>query len=300
MKEKIIQMIEENLTKPRQLTEQVLNYILSHYSYTLDQIDKFFSDVRNLEDYEIDILFSPMFTPGISDKAMFSKILDDVDVKSEDIDEIINQLEGKKLVANFYVSFKNGDEVVRKEFTMPLNSVNLRRYVKLLNLDCQPSKQLSRAIEIVFPNESDKVKAILRDRFWKEDWREGFLRAYLSYVAGHGGASVEKFEFLLKVLLGNPTASDVYEIYELIYDVIQWTQTQVDVFKGGGRRFFNEMIEQTYKLEGADKRVQKEEELKHREVELRYYFELRDEIGYIIENMKELLPINNARRMSRI
>jgi len=294
-------MIEEELTRPRQLTEQVLNYILSHYSYTIDQIDKFFEEeVPNLEDYEIDILFSPIFTPKISDKAVFSKILDDVEITSEEVDEIIDQLNGRNLVANFYVTLKSGDELFERKFSMPLNYVNLKRYVKLLNLDCKPSKHLSQAIEVAFPEDSDKVKAILRDRFWKEEWREEFLRSYFVYIVNHGGASIEKFELLLKILRGNPTASDIYEIYGLISDVIQWTQVQVDALKTGRKQFFNEMIEQAYKLEGSDKRIQNENDLRQRETELRYYFELKDEIEYIIENMKELLPINNARKMARI
>jgi len=33
---------------------------------------------------------------------------------------------------------------------------------------------------------------------------------------------------------------------------------------------------------------------------LRCYLELKDEIGYIIENMWEILPINNARRLAKI
>ncbi len=294
-------MIEEELTKPKQLTDQVLSYIASRYSYTLDQIDKFFEEeISKLEDYELDLLFSPIFTPKVSDKAVFSKILDDVEITSEDVDEIIEHLKKKNLTASFYISLKRKNEMIEKKFTVPLNHINLERYVKLLYLDCQPSKQLSRAIGIVFQNGSDKIKAILRDRFWKEGWREEFLKAYLVYIAGQSEISVEKFELLLKILHSNPTASDIYEIHDLLSDLIQWTQSQVNMLKAGGRRFFNEMIEQTYKFEGGDKRIQKEEELKREEMELRYYIELKNEIGYIIEKMGELLPINNAKRMARI
>ena len=301
MKQKLIEMIEAELTKPRQITEQVLNHILSHYSYTLDQIDKFFNEeISKLEDYEIDILFSPIFTPKIQDKAVFSKILDEVDISEDEVDEIIKNLEAKNLKSNFYIVLKSGDKIFEKRFSIQLNSVNLRRYVKLLNLDCKPSEQLSKALEVVFGNESDNAKAILRDKFWKEQWREEFLKAYLIYITGHGNASFEKFEFLLKILRGNPTASDIYEVYELISDIIQWTEVQVNVLKSGKRQFFNELIEQFYREEGSDKRIQKEEELRERETELRYYFEIKDEIAYIIENMKELLPVNNARKLTRV
>jgi hypothetical protein len=301
MKLKLIQMIEEELTKPRQLTEQVINYIASHYSYTLDQIDKFFEEeLSKLEDYELDLLFSPIFTPKVSDKAIFSKILDDVEITSEDVDEIVENLKERNLTASFFISLKKENGTIEKKFSVPLNRINLERYIRLLYLDCQPSKQLSRAIDVVFRSECDKIKAILRDKFWKEEWREEFLRAYLVYIAGQGEVSVEKFELLLKIFRSNPTARDIYEIYESISDLIQWTQSQVDMLKAGGKRFFNEMIEQTYKFEGGDKRIQKEEELRREETELRYYIELKNEVGYIIEKMKELLPINNAKRMARI
>ncbi|MFN3135093.1 MAG: hypothetical protein ACK44H_05920, partial [Candidatus Kryptonium sp.] len=246
MKRKLIDMIEAELTKPRQITEQVLDNILSHYSYTLDQIDEFFAEeIANLEDYEIDILFSPIFTPKVQDKAIFSKILDEVEIEKGEVDEIVKELEAKNLRANFYVVLKKGNELYERRFSIPLNSVNLRRYVKLLNLDCKPSKEFSRMIDTVFRDKSDEVKAILRDEFWKEEWREEFLKAYLAYVSNHGDASLEKFELLLKILRGNPTASNIYEIYELISDVIQWTEVQVNVLKTGRRQFFNDMIEQT-------------------------------------------------------
>ncbi|CUT08110.1 hypothetical protein JGI9_01330 [Candidatus Kryptonium thompsonii] len=301
MRQKLIDMIEAELTKPRQITEQVLDNILSHYSYTLDQIDKFFAEeIANLEDYEIDILFSPIFTPKVQDKAMFSKILDEIEIDKDGVDEIVKELEKRSLRANLYVVFKNGDKFYEKSFSIPLNSVNLKRYVKLLNLDCKPSKEFSKMIETTFKDKSDEVKAILRDEFWKEEWREEFLKAYLVYVSNQGDASLEKFELLLKILRGNPTASSIYEIYELISDVIQWTEIQVNVLKTGRRQFFNDMIEQSYREEGTDKRPQSEEELRKRESELLYYLELRDEIGYIIENMKEFLTINTARRFARI
>ncbi len=301
MRQKLIDMIEAELTKPRQITEQILDKISSHYSYTLDQIDKFFADeIANLEDYEIDILFSPLFTPNVHDKAIFSKILDEVEIGKDEVDEILKELEAKNLKANFYVILKKGDELYERRFSIPLNSVNLKRYVKLLNLDCKPSREFAKMIELVFKDKSDDVKAILRDEFWKEEWREEFLRAYLVYVSEHGTVSLEKFDLLLKILRGNPTASNIYEIYELIPDIIQWTEVQVNVLRTGQRQFFNEMIGQFYKEEGNDKRQQNEEELRRRENELQCYFELKDEIGHIIENMREFLTINTARRFARI
>ncbi len=307
MKEKIIEMVALELTKPRQLTDQIINHILSHYSYTLDQIDEFFRDEFPRivekdplgEDYEIDLLFASVFTPKISDKAVFSKILDEVDLTTQDVEDMISELERRNLQANFYITIKRRDETILKHFSIRLGNVNLRRYVKLLNLEYKPSKELSQVIDVVFRNESDFVKAILRDKFWKEEWREEFLRVYLLYSAG-GSVPVEKFNLLLKIFLGNPTASSVYEIYELLQDVIEWSKFQVDNLKAGRKQFFNEMIEQSYRIEGGDKRDVDESELNQRETELRYYLELKDEIGYILENMRELLPINNARRFAKI
>ena len=308
MKEKIIEMIALELTKPRQLSDQIINHILSHYSYTLDQIDKFFNEEfpRIVEDdplgenYEIDLLFASAFTPKVSDKAIFSKILDEIDLTAQDVEDMISELERRNLQANFYITIKRRDETIVKNFSVRLGNVNLRRYVRLLNLEYKPSKELSQMIEVVFRNESDFVKAILRDKFWKEEWREEFLRAYLLYSAGGSEISVEKFNLLLKIFLGNPTASSIYEIYELLQDVISWSQSQVDNLKMGRKQFFNELIEQGYRTEGGDKRNVDEGELNQRETELRYYLELKYEIGYIIENMREILPINNARRLAKI
>ncbi len=59
-----VDAVAVELERPRVLLKQVVDHLASHYSVSRDELGAFFtSQLDALEDYEVDLLFSPLFTP---------------------------------------------------------------------------------------------------------------------------------------------------------------------------------------------------------------------------------------------
>jgi len=69
----LIETIAAELELPRELSARVMNYISGHYGIDDDAIGAFLTrEMPKLEDDEIDLILSPVFTPKLSDQALFA------------------------------------------------------------------------------------------------------------------------------------------------------------------------------------------------------------------------------------
>ena len=72
-----VDAVAAELERPRPLLKQVVDHLASHYSVSRNELGVFFTDqLGALEDYEVDLLFSPLFTPTLAEQAVFSDLLD--------------------------------------------------------------------------------------------------------------------------------------------------------------------------------------------------------------------------------
>ena len=72
-----VDAVATELERPRPLLKQVVDHLASHYSVSRDELGAFLAEqLGALEDYEIDLLFSPLFTPSLAEQAAFSELLD--------------------------------------------------------------------------------------------------------------------------------------------------------------------------------------------------------------------------------
>ncbi|NDF00352.1 MAG: hypothetical protein EB034_19100 [Verrucomicrobia bacterium] len=69
-----VDAVAAELERPRPLLKQVVDHLASHYSVSRDAMGAFFMEqLAALEDYEVDLLFSPLFTPSLTEQAAFSE-----------------------------------------------------------------------------------------------------------------------------------------------------------------------------------------------------------------------------------
>src|SRR5205823_1566368 len=72
----LVDSLALELERPRQLSSRVLNYILQTYGIEQDGLATFLAErVPDLEDDEIDLMFSSVFTPKLADQAIFAELL---------------------------------------------------------------------------------------------------------------------------------------------------------------------------------------------------------------------------------
>src|SRR5947208_11406 len=73
---KLIETLAAELERPRELSARVVNYIGGTYGIDYDAIGAFLVEkLPTLEDDELDLILSPVFTPKLNDQAVFAELL---------------------------------------------------------------------------------------------------------------------------------------------------------------------------------------------------------------------------------
>src|SRR6266853_6666628 len=89
----LIEALAAELERPRELSPRVLNYIEGNYGIEHDAIGVFLvKELPGLEDYEIDLILSPVFTPKLADQAVFADLLGRNSIPREEWPPLIRQL----------------------------------------------------------------------------------------------------------------------------------------------------------------------------------------------------------------
>src|SRR4051794_6460928 len=74
--ELVFKMLQNDLSAPRTLLLQVIDYIHERYGYPAAHIRQFFSEkYPTLEDYEVDLTFSPQYTPAEHNRMEYIPLL---------------------------------------------------------------------------------------------------------------------------------------------------------------------------------------------------------------------------------
>ena len=125
----LVEALSAELEKPRELSARVLNYIEDNYSVEHDAVSIFLTkDLPKLEDYEIDLILSPVFTPKLADQAVFAELLGRNSVPREEWPDIVQHLAERPTQAGLMTL----DGAVH---SVTLREVTIERYVHRLRLE---------------------------------------------------------------------------------------------------------------------------------------------------------------------
>ncbi len=293
MNEQLISKICKELAAERMLTKQVLDHLMSHHEVTPETLGAYFKRIREtttvemdgIEDYEIDLTFSPLFTPRLNDRAKYSQFLDTVEVKHEDIEAIINAVLKKKL----QTCFRDHDDT----YCMPLHEVLVRRYVRLLNLATPLSQKVKQVIENTVPESArDIAKALARDPVWLPEHRQDFLIAFLKVFKERGNFSVDKLDYLTDfVRTYRPVA--ILDMEPMLNNLIEACNEDVHKIEGGHYLYYHDLIERHYM--GSDNEQELSENLLHSKVSaIRMAMELQRDLCHICETQADYIDSVHA------
>jgi len=172
---KLIETLAEELERPREVTGQVVDHIWGTYEIDRDDVGDFL-DARlpSLEDYEHDLILSPLFTPKLADQALFAELLGKESVPKAQWPALIQQLAARPTQARLVTSDN-------QRHTVTLRDVILERYVHRLRLDGEISESLLSLLEqAAFTAERPTLKAVARRAVWENDARRNILTTYLT------------------------------------------------------------------------------------------------------------------------
>jgi hypothetical protein len=166
--------IAAELERPRPLGKQVSDHLCSHQSLSRDGIAVFLaSETEKLEEYELDLIFSPLFTPSLEDQALYSELLDRSTLPASEWPALVQQLANRPVLSRLLTEDGQTSPV-------KLHAVVIERYVNRLNLDVQLPGPLAKLLNTLPPAEDHALlKALARRAIWKVDSRREVLFRYL-------------------------------------------------------------------------------------------------------------------------
>ncbi|MEY2411234.1 MAG: hypothetical protein QOF48_3904 [Verrucomicrobiota bacterium] len=170
----LLQLLARELEKPRPLPPQIIKHLASAHGISRDGVREFLIDkLPGLEDYEVEILLSPAFTPGLRDQSVFAGLLGNQSIPETEWPVLIATLASRPTRATLL-----GEDAAPIPLT--LREVIIERYVHRLRLQGTIPDAISRLIDAVpGAEESSLLKAIARRAAWNTGARMEILRLFL-------------------------------------------------------------------------------------------------------------------------
>lgn len=279
----LLETLAAKLERPRELTAQVANHLTGNYGIARDDIGPFLADeLPKLEDYEIDLILSPLFTPALHDQALFAELLGMDSVPAAQWPALIQKLVVRPTCAQ--LTTEDG-----QTHSVPLRDVTLERYVHRLRLEATIPEPLFKLLNHL-PPAADRplLKAVARRAVWENGARREILVRYLTSALVGSSAFTRQDEHVSHQPPegGTPNDSDSYrlddvvellklaEIYqpadvaELLAHIPHWQQVlrQEISVAGSPKPFFNERVQEMHGG-GRDQRRQDDSRITAKENE---------------------------------
>jgi len=258
----LLEALVTALERPRELPAQVVNHLSGTYGIERETVGSFLvSELPKLEDYEIDLILSPAFTPTLQDQAVFAELLGRDSVPATQWPALIQQLAARPTRARLATADGQSHAV-------PLREVTLERYVHRLRLDATIPEALFNLINHLSPaTDRPLLKAIARRAVWQNESRRSILERHLTATAGNDRYRLDDVVELLKLV----------EIYQpadsadLLARIPHWQQLLRHEINSSSspKPFFNERVQELHGG-GRDQRKQDDTRVTAKEHELAF------------------------------
>ena len=253
----LVEALAAELERPRELSARVVNYIVNNYEVDYDAIGAFLvEELPKLEDYELDLILSPVFTPKLEDQAIFAEKLEAESISRDRWPGLIEQLVARPTRAQLVTSD-------RRTHRVPLREVTIERYVHRLRLDGSIAASLLKLAGTAL------LKAVARRAIWETEARRDILIRHLQ-----SPSTAERpadLLLLLDLVEGLKPASTA--------DLLAYIPRRQEILReqinaGGGKPFFSERVEELHGG-GRDQRSHEHDGLASKESELAFLERLK-------------------------
>lgn len=265
----LIPALAAELERARSLPAQVTKHISGTYGTERDAIGAFLVDeLPKLEDYEIDLILSPAFTPVLRDQAVFAELLGGESVPATEWPGLIAALAVRPTRAILLTEDGQSHRV-------PLREVTIERFVNRLRLGATIAPALLALIASrIPPGDQPMFKAIARRAIWESEPRSMILRRFIESSSGAAQEELEDAISLLKLV-------ETYEpadATELIARIPHWEQVLRHEISlaSNPKLFFNERVEE---LHGGGRDQRRHDAAQPKQHELAFLGRLKQALG---------------------
>jgi hypothetical protein len=238
----LIETLAAELERPRELSAQVARYLSRTYDVDDAGIGPFLVDeLPKLEDDEIDLVLSPLFTPKLSDQVIFAELLGRDSIPREQWPDLIQQLAGRPVRAHLKTDDGRSHAVVLREVT-------IERYVHRLRLDGTITEPIVVLLRQTPPTDRATLQAVARRAVWEPGGRGQILERYLTAALDRGIYRLNDAIELLN-LVESYKPEDQAGLLGMIPQWRQLLESEINS-AGGPKPFFSQRAEQ---MHGGDR-----------------------------------------------
>jgi len=257
---KLIDTIATELERPREITVQVVKHLDGAYGVDRDAVPAFLTEqLPKLEDYEHDLILSPLFTPKLQDQAQFADLLGAESIPREDWPVFTHQLASRPTVAHLIAS--DG-----KTYPVTLREVSIERFVYRLRLDGTIPGALLQRILKAPAADRPILKAVARRITWESDGRREILDRFLQASLADGTYKLSEITELLRIAEDYQPADSP----ALLKRIPGWQRVLEEEINSsdGPKPFFSSAVQQLHG--GNDNRLRDENRMLQKQNELEF------------------------------
>lgn len=252
----LLETIAAGLERPRAVTAQVVKHLDDAHGVGREVVGAFLAtELSKLEDYEVDLILAPLFTPTLNDQVAVAELLDKESVAASHWPELVLQLVARPTQARLQTE----DGVVLQ---VPLRDVVVERFVYRLRLDGTIADEVFKLIGSLPQAEGRALlKAVARRAIWEQSGRREILVRCLAAV-GDAFCVSDAVALLKLIETYGPTG-----VADLLVQIPHWQQVlRQEINDSGAKPFFNERVEELHGG-GRDQRRQDNSRLAAKEAE---------------------------------
>ncbi len=177
----LLDTLAAELERPRELSRRVMNYVSDRYGVDYAGVGLFLTqELPDLEEDEVDLILSPVFTPKLTDQAVFAELLGNRSVPKNDWPGLVQQLVARPARAHLITPDGKSHEIALREVTV-------ERYLYRLRLEGRiPDAILRLVSDIAEKADRPMLLAVARRAIWEDELRREILAVYLTAAPQRG------------------------------------------------------------------------------------------------------------------
>ncbi len=201
--QKLFNVVRDLLLVSRTLTAKTATAIIIRLDVDDAVVGLESDSVAGLEEYEAELLLSPLFTPSNDDRALCEGALSPSGITRDVQEELLLQLSQAKIACPVIYGLTTG--------SLDLPDIIIERYIRLLGLTTQVSEPIVELLEaVVTTDDRNQAFSLARRPVWSSSKNCDVLAVCLEKMQTKNSFSVNKMDFLTGfVRTYRPTTEDL-------------------------------------------------------------------------------------------
>jgi hypothetical protein len=272
MYQQLKQRLAEMLRRPRLLKPQTQRQIASHLAeHNADLRSLLLCAADVLEDYELDVVFGPVFTPTIEERAELADLLFHWHPTQQQVAQIIHELAAE--LPHAVVRLPDGEQA-----SLSLHEVMVDRFVRLLRLEQGPEPSLAAALRDAVPPGLWKLGIALLCERGMTAQHQKWLVDFINHISRRRQLTAELMRTAAEFLAAQPSleAADLLSAAEALLRATR----QTAAYASGGHAYWSPDVAQHHQYRGQGRVDQ--QQMAQRQAEVEHVAMLLDELRSFI------------------